>query len=103
MKILAVALAATGCASAAEPGVAAPGARGPAEARPVDPALVALAAELGSTSPDEALHRKEHFWPLCDKNGDPLVGGAEPGRVRLPGQPLDPAGFCSSTRYERTH
>jgi hypothetical protein len=55
------------------PAAASPPARGE-RAKSTDPKLLALRDELFYTSQKEALAKREHFKPLCDADGFPVVG-----------------------------
>jgi hypothetical protein len=56
-----------------------------------------LAAELVETPPDQVIARIEHFRPLCDKDGYPLVGNP----IKTPPDQLynfKPSTFCNEVR-----
>src|SRR5262249_24657152 len=62
--VLVIALAATGCSGAVDnPGPA-----------PEPQDLQTLNQELSTTTLPDAVERSEHFRPLCDDEGYPLVG-----------------------------
>ncbi len=81
-KILSVAFALLPACTKTDPTVtvtsdtatAPPSAAPSAAASAPDPALINLAGELGNTERDKALANVEHFRPLCDAKGYPLVG-----------------------------
>jgi hypothetical protein len=107
-KILAVALGATaGCAPAVDaPAATSEPERGEVvtvvvpvqssaapQARPSpedDPALLALSNELEQVGRDDAMKRIDHFRPLCDKDGYPLVGN-----LARKGPIYGPTAFCA--------
>jgi hypothetical protein len=59
----------------------------------VAPALVELRNELLDTEPAQALERIDHFRPLCDADGYPLVGN-----VATKGVGLQPSELCAEVR-----
>jgi hypothetical protein len=58
-----------------------------------DPALKALLAELERAGRDVAMTQIEHFRPLCDKDGYPLVGN-----LARKGPTYGPLAFCGELR-----
>ena len=82
--------ASTAAASASAPPVAS----APAE----DPKLLALRTELGTLKRDDALKQVEHFRPLCDANGYPLVGNLQ---RKAPDPELMPSEVCAEIRKKK--
>lgn len=104
-KILAVALGAgVGCSSSArpEPAPAAPDAavqHAPPTDDKADPKLLTLRTELDQESLQAALTKQDHFRPLCDKDGYPLVGNLN---RKGPGPPgAAPSAFCAGVRTKK--
>jgi len=62
-----------------------------------DPQLVALREELDRCTEAEALARREHFRPLCDGDGYPLVGNL----IRKGPGGYSPSAFCATVRQVR--
>jgi hypothetical protein len=58
-----------------------------------DPALLALSNELEQAGRDAAMKRIDHFRPLCDKDGYPLVGN-----LARKGPTYGPLAFCGELR-----
>ena len=116
-KVLSVAFALTGCstsdaskidaseidarseptpeASAVASQVVAPSVSAPLAS--TDPKLLGLGIELGSTDRAKALANLDHFRPLCDANGYPLVGNF-PSKGMEPTNPLPVADVCAQVR-----
>lgn len=57
--------------------------------------LAALQDELGALSREDALKQIDHFRPLCDDKGYPLVGNLQRKAVDLP-----PSELCSELRKQ---
>ena len=55
--------------------------------------LLELRSELANTPPAQALERIDHFRPLCDADGYPLVGN-----VASKGVGLQPSELCAEVR-----
>ena len=91
---------ATGTTTAAQVGAQA---QEPPHAPPLDskadPKLLALREELDRTSGDQIVARQDHFKPLCDKDGYPLVGNIQ--RKSLPGEGSSPSAFCTTLRTKK--
>jgi hypothetical protein len=105
-KILSVALAMTPACTKPEvhpdPGAntaaAMLSAPSPSSAPSEDPKLLALRTELGALKRDEALKQVEHFRPLCDANGYPLVGNLQ---RKAPDPELMPSEVCAEIRKKK--
>ncbi|MEZ4299220.1 MAG: hypothetical protein R3B70_29995 [Polyangiaceae bacterium] len=67
----------------------------PPKPRAEDPALIALRDELSVAGPTQALSKKAHFRPLCDKDGYPLVGNVVAGK----GPAYSVSDFCADVRH----
>jgi len=67
----------------------------PSAAPSVDVKLLSLSGELTSLDRDKALAKLEHFRPLCDDRGYPLVGNL-PSKGMSNG--LHPSEFCAEVR-----
>jgi hypothetical protein len=66
----------------------------------VRPELLALRAELDQAGRASALARPEHFRPLCDADGYPLVGNLQ--RKREVGREyFGPTAFCAAMREKK--
>lgn len=63
----------------------------------VDPKLIDLAGELGNTDRDKALANLDHYRPLCDAKGYPLVGNL-PSKGMEPKKVLTVAEVCAAVR-----
>lgn len=112
-KILAVALGAgVGCSSSARPDpTPAPAAttavnapdgvnqHAPPTDDKADPKLLTLRTELDQGNLEAALAKQDHFRPLCDKDGYPLVGNLN---RKGPGPPgATPSAFCAGVRSKK--
>jgi hypothetical protein len=62
-----------------------------------DPKVVALSDELAAMNRDDALKQLDHFRPLCDAAGYPLVGNLQ---RKAPG--LTPSEVCAEVRKKQT-
>mgnify|MGYP000538269614 CR=1 FL=1 len=60
-----------------------------------DPALLTLSGEITSKTREEAFAALEHFRPLCDRDGFPLVGNV---LRKTPGDSYKASTFCSDLR-----
>ena len=104
-KILAVALVATPACTKpdihAEPAPSAfatAAASATTDAHVEDTKLVALRAELDAMKRDDALAKVDHFRPLCDEAGYPLVGNL----ARKVAEPsLQPSEVCAEVRKKK--
>lgn len=63
-----------------------------------DPKLLALRDELDRTASDQLPAKQDHFRPLCDKDGYPLVGNLN---RKSPPTPSRPSAFCESLRVKK--
>ncbi len=65
-----------------------------------DPAVFALAAELQGESRAGALARMDHYRPLCDDHGYPLVGNLA---MKAPSDPkaMPPSELCAEVRKKK--
>jgi len=126
IKLLAVGVAAAGCTRAVgpeagvevvrpdPPATAQPApvqaqaspVQAPEAERPIPPLppapeggkLVELSAQLDQAGPEGALQQVDHFRPLCDKDGYPLVGNVMGKGQR--GQPYTAKKFCAEVRRQ---
>jgi hypothetical protein len=57
--------------------------------------LLTLRGELVQTERDQALARQDHFRPLCDEQGYPLVGNVA---TKVPPVGFQPSEFCEKVR-----
>ena len=64
-----------------------------------DPKLLTLRTELDQESIQTALTKQDHYRPLCDKDGYPLVGNLN---RKGPGPPgASPSAFCAGVRSKK--
>ncbi len=63
-----------------------------------DPKLLVLRDELDRTASDQLPAKQDHFRPLCDKDGYPLVGNFN---RKSPPTPSMPSAFCASLRIKK--
>lgn len=64
-----------------------------------DPKLLTLRTELDQESLQAALTKQDHYRPLCDKDGYPLVGNLN---RKGPGPPgASPSAFCTGVRSKK--
>ena len=61
----------------------------------VDPALMSLSGELANKTREEVFAALDHFRPLCDRDGFPLVGNV---MRKSPGDSYKTSTFCSDLR-----
>jgi len=62
-----------------------------------DPKVLALSDELAAMNRDDALEQLDHFRPLCDAAGYPLVGNLQ---RKAPN--LQPSEVCAEVRKKQT-
>jgi hypothetical protein len=81
--------------SAAPSSAAAPSASTTAPSFAPNPELEALRGEMAKQTPAKVWANHDHYRPLCDANGYPLVGNVA---VVKPPAPMQPSRFCEEIR-----
>ena len=90
---------ASASASASAFAFASQGAHAPPPDEKVDPKLLTLRAELDQATPETVASKPDHFRPLCDTDGYPLLGNLN---RKGPGPPgASPSAFCASVRSKK--